>query len=155
MIFVSFGNPYEDFSRLARAIDEYAKITTEKVIVQQGFTNYDFKYVEHFDFCTKEEINNYTEKAEVLVLQGGWGSISDAIEKGKRIVAVPRIMGIEHNHDQIQLVKKLEQLHCLIGVYVIEDLANKIKLAKAFDFSPLKRGSATNEIKLSLEKWFG
>ena len=154
MIFVSFGSHYQDFSRLAKAIDLYALATDEEIIVQFGYTNYRFEHVKSFDFCNRDQMVEYIDNASIIVLQGGWGSISEAIDMGKRIVVVPRINGVEHIHDQVQLVKKLEALECIVAVYDIKYLGEKIHLAKTFHFKNLKRGSATDIINSKLSTWF-
>ena len=43
MILFSLGTHSQDFSRMAKAADDYAAITDEKVIVQTGYTKYDDK----------------------------------------------------------------------------------------------------------------
>ena len=154
MIFVSFGNPYHSFDRLAIAIDKFAFESGEEVIVQTGHTKFDYKYAVSFDFCLQDEMKDYILRAEILVLQGGWGSISDAIDLGKKLVVVPRINGIEHNHDQEQLVRKLESIGCLLGVYDINTLPSIINNAKEFNFKSLKRGNPTNIIQKSIDEWF-
>lgn len=107
MILFSLGTHSQDFSRMAKAADDYAAITDEEVIVQTGYTKYDFKHVkEHFDFCPKDKMEQFMDKANILVLQGGWGGICEAVDKGKRVVVLPRRNGVEHVHDQSQVAKK-------------------------------------------------
>ena len=43
-----------------------------------------------FRFCTKEQMKGYISEADILILQGGWGAISEAMELRKRIVVIPR-----------------------------------------------------------------
>lgn len=154
MILFSLGTHNQDFSRMAKAADEYAATTDERIVVQTGYTHYGFKNVtEHFDFCSKERMATLMGEAEILVLQGGWGGICEAVDKGKRVVVIPRINGVEHVHDQGQVVRKMEQLGCVLGVYDTKDLATVIEKARTFSFRPLKR-AATPVIKETLENWF-
>lgn len=116
MILFSLGTHSQDFSRMAKAADDYAAITDEEVIVQTGYTKYDFKHVkEHFDFCPKDKMEQFMDKANILVLQGGWGGICEAVDKGKRVVVLPRRNGVEHVHDQSQVAKKMDELGCVIA----------------------------------------
>ena len=66
------------FYRMAEAVDALAAQSEEEVIVQTGHTDYDYRHAKAFKFCTKEEMRAYLEKASVLILQGGWGAISEA-----------------------------------------------------------------------------
>ena len=90
MILFSLGTHSQDFSRMAKAADDYAAMTNERIVVQTGYTHYEFTHVkEHFDFCPKEQMQQLMEEANVLVLQGGWGGICEAVDKGKRVVVLP------------------------------------------------------------------
>lgn len=154
MILFSLGTHDQDFSRMAKAADDYAAVTDERIIVQTGYTHYKFKHVkEFFDFCPKEQMTALMDEADILVLQGGWGGMCEAVDKGKRVVVIPRINGVEHVHDQGQVVRKMEQLGCVLGVYDTKDLPNVIEKARTYIFKPLKRGNASI-IKETLEHWF-
>lgn len=155
MIFVSLGTMDMPFYRMAKAVDEWAATTDEKVVVQTGYTDYPYKNVEHFKFCTKPEMQKYMEEAEILVLQGGWGAISEAMEKRKRIVVMPRYDKTEHIHDQFQLIRKLDSLGCVIGVFDEKELPAKIQQAYTFEFKQLKKGNAETLISQKLNEWFG
>ena len=151
MIFSSFGNVPFSFERLAKALDLYAKETGEKVIIQTGYTRYNFCYVEHYAFLNHEQMLDYINDSDLCVLQGGWGTISECIFAGKRIIAVPRIMGKEHNHPQEEIVKMLEGKGCLIGCYDIADLPHLIKKARRSEFKTLPRGNAAQYINPFLD----
>lgn len=153
MIFASFGNSPQDFLRAAQALDEYAKNNSKKVFVQYGTTNYLFKYADGVDFMEQDELLRKLNVASVVVLQGGWGTISEALELGKKIVAIPRRCPDEVHHDQGDLVRKLESLGCLLGVYDEKELGTKIELARTFEFKPLKKGSAQLVIQAKLNEW--
>ena len=154
MIFASLGTMDMPFTRMAKAVDDYAAKIDEEVIVQTGFTNYLYKYAKAFDFCTKDEMQQYIAQADVLILQGGWGAISEAMEQHKRIVAMPRYNKTEHIHDQFQLIRKLDYMGCLIGVFDEKDLPSAVEKAKTFDFKQLKKGNAENIVRQKLQEWF-
>lgn len=154
MIFASLGTMDMPFMRMAKAVDDYAAKIDEEVIVQTGFTNYLYKYAKAFDFCTKDEMKQYIAQADVLILQGGWGAISEAMEQHKRIVAIPRYNKTEHIHDQFQLIRKLDDMGCLIGVFDEKDLPSAVEKAKTFDFKQLKKGNAENIVRQKLQEWF-
>lgn len=153
MIFASLGTMNMAFTRMAKAVDEYASTISDRVIVQSGYTQYPYQYATTFDFCTRDEMQKYIQDAEILILQGGWGAISEAMENHKRIVVIPRYNGVEHIHDQFQLVRKLDALGCVLGVFDEKDLPELMEKAKTFEFKQLKKGNAENLIRTKLEKW--
>jgi uncharacterized protein (TIGR00661 family) len=156
MIFVSFGNaPVEhSFTRLAEAIDRYAETISEECFVQSGNTRYRFKNCRYIDFITHDEMLEKMKQASIVILQGGWGTISEALLLHKRVVAVPRIEGLENYHDQSDLVKKLESIGYLIGVYEIEDLPEAIEKARSISFKYLQRADASGLINKTIKEWF-
>lgn len=154
MIFASLGTMDMPFYRMAKAVDEWAATIDDEVIVQTGYTDYNYQHAKPFNFCTKEEMQDYIDKADILILQGGWGAISEAMEKKKKIVVIPRYDKTEHIHDQFQLIRKLDSLGCVIGVFDEKDLAKKIKLARSFNFQQIKKGNAESLIVKKLNEWF-
>ena len=141
------------FVRMAKAVDNFAETTTDEVIVQTGHTNYDYHHAKAFAFCTKEEMKRYIESADMVILQGGWGAISEAMELHKKIVVMPRHNKTEHIHDQFELVRKLDELGCVVGVFDEKELPAAIEKAKTFDFKMLKKGNAEGIIRAKLKEW--
>lgn len=154
MIFVSLGTMDMPFYRMAKAVDEFAATSKEEVVVQTGYTGYEYKHAKAFKFCTKEEMANYISKASILILQGGWGAISEAMEMRKKIVVIPRHDKTEHIHDQFQLVRKLDSLGCVIGVLDEKTLPQAIEKAMKYDFKQLAKGNAETIIRDTLSEWF-
>lgn len=142
------------FARMARAVDNLAASIQEEVIVQTGYTDFPYRYANAFDFCTKEEMASYMKTADVVVLQGGWGSIREAMSARKRIVAMPRYNITEHIHDQFQLIHKLDSLGCVIGVFDECDLLKAVEKAKTYMFKQLSYGSVEALICNKLQEWF-
>lgn len=143
MIFASFGNSPLPFSRMAEVVDNYAKECGEEVVVQSGKTKYDFKYCTVYPFMNKDTFMANLKSCSIAILQGGWGSISEASELGVRMVVIPRINYIEHHHDQEQLVCALEKEGVVLGCYDTKNLASIIEKAKTYSYKPIKRGDAS------------
>ncbi len=101
-----------------------------------------------------DESKQYIDRASLLIMQGGRGAISEAMEKHKRMVIIPRYDKTEHIHDQFQLIRKLDELGCVIGVFDVKDLPQKIEEARTFDFKQLKKGNAERLIENKLKEWF-
>ena len=180
-ILFSLGTHTQDFTRMAMAVEEYAQHHPEhEMVVQTGYTKYVVHGVkEQFDFCPKDKMISLMDWADVLVLQGGWGGMAEAVDKGKRTVIIPRINGPEHIHDQGQVTRKMEQIGCVLGVYaaeagaelpedefrkkpaVLKDYAHRTFLglesvlnrALTFNFQPLQRGNA-QIVADTLKAWF-
>lgn len=146
MIFASFGNSPVPFFRMAESIENYAEMTGEEVVVQSGHTHFQYKFCKVFPFMDKDTFFYNLQNCSVAVLQGGWGSISEASEMGVRIVAFPRQKGKEHHHDQIQLVRALEAQGICLGCYDESCLPQLIEKAKSYFFKPINRGSAEKDI---------
>lgn len=146
MIFASFGNSPVPFPRMAEAVERYAKESGEEVVVQSGKTEYEFKYCKVQPFMDKETFMANLKACEVAILQGGWGGMSEASDMGVRSVVIPRKNGVEHHHDQEQLVRALEKEGVVLGCYDTANLADVIEKAKTYDYKPIKRGDASKLI---------
>lgn len=170
MIFVSLGTMDMPFERMAQAVDRFAATTDEEVIVQTGWTDYGYEHVaKTFKMCTKDEMSQYQDEASLLIMQGGWGSISEAIEKRKRIVIIPRYDGTEHIHDQFQLIRKLDEIGTVIGVFptvenptdfknqydeTFNKLCVAVEKARTFEFRQIKKGKAESMIRMKMEELY-
>ena len=152
MIFASLGTMDMPFVRMAKAVDIMAAGTKEEVIVQTGWTSYEYKHAKAFKFCTKDEMQQYIDHASLLIMQGGWGAISEAMEKRKRMVIIPRHDKTEHIHDQFQLIRKLDELGCVVGCFDEKDLPACIEKARSFKFEQLDKGNAEILIRQKLSE---
>lgn len=133
MIFVLMGtNPYP-FTRLAAEIDSLTGVYKWDTFVQCGFTQYNFKHCTAQPFLPYADVLQKIKECEVVVTQGGAGSISDGIGFRKPVVAVPRYPQLGESQDeQSCFVQKLEQLGCVLGVYDVADLYQVIQKSKTF-----------------------
>jgi len=145
MVLVIFGNVPIPFPRLAEKIAEISGRSAERFVIQKGCTEHPFPKAQASDFLSANELARLMGEAEVVVTHGGYGTISEAMKMGKKIVAVPRLEG-EHNHSQRELVEALEREGCLLAVYEIADLEKKIGEARVFVPKPLPPGNATRII---------
>jgi UDP-N-acetylglucosamine--N-acetylmuramyl-(pentapeptide) pyrophosphoryl-undecaprenol N-acetylglucosamine transferase len=135
-IFVTTGTYKLQFNRILTEIDiliENKKINCN-VIAQIGSSTYKPKHYKFFDFCGQVELHKQIDNADLIICQGGSGSIMDSLLKGKRVIAVPRLMEFNEFFDnhQIQLVGELESSGLIMAVNDIYDLLNAIKNADKF-----------------------
>ena len=127
MILVLVGtNPY-DFSRLVKKIDEIAERIGIPFVVQTGNTRYRPRHCESFAFKAREEVQALMQAADLVVTQGGYGSMTDALLMGKRLIAVPRLRELNEAQDnQVELVEYFESRGYLKACYDIEKLEGLI-----------------------------
>lgn len=153
MIFSVFGNAPASmsFDRMAKAVDELAKKSEEEVLVQTGNTLYQFKYAKTVAFMGHDELLATLEKASLVILQGGWGTISESVALGKKVISIPRRVGQECNHPQEEVVRVLEEMGCLIGCYDEKQLPEMVEKAKTFVPKKMPKGSATTAINEFLD----
>jgi UDP-N-acetylglucosamine transferase subunit ALG13 len=141
MIFVIFGNVPIPFQRLAEKINEISGRSTNRFIIQKGYTEHPFPNAQARGFFPSRKMARHISEADLIVSHGGFGSISEALKAGKKVVAVPRLEG-EHNHSQRELVEALEKEGYLLAVYDIADLDEQIKAAGDFTPKAFKVGNA-------------
>lgn len=145
MIFVVFGNVPVPFPHLAEKINEISRQSSERFIIQKGYTDHPFPNAQAKDFFSSREMSCHISESSLIISHGGFGTISEALRAGKKIVAVPRL-NEEHNHSQLELVEAMEKEGYLLGVYDIADLERKIKAAREFSPKPFKHGNASRII---------
>lgn len=150
MILVLVGtNPYS-FERLVRAVDEFAGSSGERIFIQLGNTDYIPRNAEYKRFLEKEELLINIREADLVITQGGFGSIADCLRENKKVVAVPRKPELKEAPDrQEELVREMEKLGRLIGVYNIAELPLAIKKAFATEF----RKSEKHNISILVNKF--
>ena len=140
MILVLLGTQHNEFTRLIKEVEKCINTGTinDKVIVQAGFTKYKSDKMEIFDMISNEELTKYVDEATLIITHGGVGSIIMALEKGKKVIAVPRLheYGEHVNDHQRQIIKVFSEKKYLIGIENVDELEVAIKnIAK---FEPVK-----------------
>ncbi len=142
MIFVMLGTQNNSFNRLLKEIDKLIENQTinEEVIVQAGYTKYQPKSekMKVIDFISREELDTFEKDANFIITHGGVGSIITSLEKGKKVIAVPRLheYGEHVNNHQKEIVEKFNRGGNIIGIQSIEELEEAIKRVKDFEPKP-------------------
>ena len=136
MILVTLGTQDKEFVRVLKEIDRLIdkKVITEEVVVQAGYTKYESKNMKIFDYVSKKELEEYMEKANFIITHAGVGSIFDALKKGKKIIAVPRLSKYkEHNNDhQLELIEEFKKENLILPVIEMDELEDAVKSIKKF-----------------------
>ena len=155
MILVTVGSQKFQFNRLLEKIDELISkgIITENVFAQIGVSDYKPKQYEYVDFMTQDEFNKKLEQATIVITHAGTGVIVNAVKKGKKVIAIPRLKEYgEHVDDhQIQLIKQFEELNFIEPCYELDDIEKKLDAVHKNKYS--KYISNTDKLINSIRKF--
>ena len=138
VIVAMVGTAPESFHRLIRPLDDLAGKHGWDVTVQLGNTSYEPIHCKFERFFDREVLLHLIESAELVITQGGYGGIRDALLFNKPIVAVPRYFGLREALDDHQkdMVHAMEEQGYLIGVYDVAQLESAIERARKFVPAP-------------------
>ena len=140
MILVLLGTQNNDFHRLLEEVKKNIELgnISEEVIVQAGFTKYNSKYMKIFNMIPKDDLENLVNKANLIITHAGIGSIEMSLEKGKKVIAVPRLKkyGEHINDHQQDIEKRFNEKGFLIGIDNVKFLGEAIEKSK--NFKPVK-----------------
>lgn len=111
MIYATVGTMHLDFGRLIHALDEYAAMSDERVVIQTGLSKIVPQHADYFPFKPRAELLALQAEARVIVCHAGIGSVIDALQAARPLLVVPRLRRFgEHNNDhQLDLARAVEQ----------------------------------------------
>lgn len=131
------GTQNNSFYRLLEEIDRLIEIgkINDEVIVQAGYTKYESQNMKIIDFVSNDEIEKLEQQADCIITHGGVGSIIGSIEKGKKVIAVPRLKqyGEHVNDHQLDIVEAFDKLGYIIGITDVSQLEKALKRVKEFE----------------------
>lgn len=147
MILVLLGTQNNNFNRLLNAIQENIDngVIDDEVVVQAGFTKFDSKDMKIFSMIDKEKFSKLQDDADLIITHGGVGSIISSLEKGKKVIVVPRLKqyGEHVNDHQIQIAERFKSLGYVKSVLDINELGETIKSMKNFIPNEYKRSKSS------------
>lgn len=116
MILVTLGTQSQKFYRLLEAIE---KLNTDEEIIVQAGGSADFvsSKMKIFDFISYEEMEKYIDEASLVITHGGTGSIIMPLQKGKKVIAAPRLGKYEEHINDHQT--EITSVFCEQG-YILE-----------------------------------
>lgn len=105
LIFVTLGTQDKSFERLLKILDKEIEkgFLKEPVIVQAGYTKYNSKNMEIFDYISNEDFEKYIKECNCLITHGGVGSIFTGLKNNKKILVMPRLSKYKEQHNDHQL----------------------------------------------------
>ena len=142
MIFVTLGTQDKPFIRLINYL-ENSKIQDD-IVIQTGFTDYYSDRFKIFKYLDKDTFDKYMDEANLIICHGGVGTIITALNKNKKILAVPRLAKYkEHQNDhQLQIVNAFLKKRYLVVMNDGDQFDEKVK--EALSFKPNKFVSNNN-----------
>lgn len=155
MILVMLGTQNNSFHRLLEEVDRLIEIgrINEDVIVQAGYTKYESDNMKIIDFVSDDEIEKIEQQADLIITHGGVGSIIGSIEKGKKVIAVPRLKqyGEHVNDHQLDIVESFDKLGYIIGIEDVSQLGEALQ--RVDKFKPKKYIQNTGNIIKIVEEF--
>lgn len=136
MILVTLGTQDKGFARLLQAIDAQidAGLLHDKVVVQAGFTKYESKNMEIFDYIDRDDFAKLLNEANLIITHGGVGTIMTALKAGKKIIGAARLaeFGEHHNDHQTQILESFDEQGFLIYCKELDKLGDYVKRSENF-----------------------
>ena len=128
MIFVTVGTSRNE--QLVINMDKLAPTLDDTVVIQLGSGKYKPKNCEYFDFAPS--LDEYFDKADIIVGGGGVGTIYNLLLRGKKFIAVTS----SHVPDpmQEQLPYELSRQGYLIWCDEVKRIGEALRQAKSFKF---------------------
>lgn len=114
MLFVTVGSQKFPFDRLLARVDQLAGegVITGEVFMQTGVSGYMPQHCRYQSFCHRDQFAALMDRCEILITHGGAGTMVDAIRRGRKVVAVPRLARYgEHVDDhQLELTRRFHEM---------------------------------------------
>ena len=111
MIFVTVGTHEQPFNRLIKEVDRLKKegIITDEVFIQTGFSTYEPQYCDWKNIISYSEMEDYMNRADIIITHGGPATFMGAIAKGKKPIVVPRQekFGEHVNNHQLEFAEQV------------------------------------------------
>lgn len=146
MIFVTVGSQKFPFDRLIQQVDHMIRDgrIEEEVFIQTGTSGY-VPVCGHQAFCERDHFEALMEACSILITHGGAGTMVDAVKRGKKTVAVPRLARYgEHVDDhQMELTRRLHEMNLLCACPDVERLPEVLSGLAGRSFSPFCSNTET------------
>lgn len=136
MILITVGTQDKQFLRILKIVENAIKkgIVKEDVIAQIGYTKFKSDYIKTYEFLSGAELDSYIKEASLIITHGGIGSLTSALNKKKKIFAMPRLSTYkEHINDhQEQIVDKFNKLGYIKRIDDYDDFVREYKNLSKF-----------------------
>lgn len=145
------------FDRLVRSVAELKARgeIPEAVIIQTGVGGLMPEGLEVVETLSFDAMKAYLRDADIVVCHAGTGSLITALREGCRVVAMPRLPGVEHyDRHQDEIARALAARGLISVAHSTEDLSAALKEARARDpiMATSDPAELTAYVKAILEK---
>jgi UDP-N-acetylglucosamine transferase subunit ALG13 len=142
MILVATGTT--GFDNLARAMDRLAPRLGEAVVIQIGAGQYVPQHTQHFRFAPS--LAPYYAEAALVVAHGGLGICLEALQAGKRLIAVSN--PDRHDQHQLDLLSTLAADNYLVWCRDVNSLDQAIVLGRQIVLRPYRTPDCTLHLRI-------
>lgn len=155
-IFITLGSQKFQFNRLLKAVDELCEkeiVDAAGVFAQIGYSDYLPRKYSYKNFLDRDEFSKEMGKADIVITHGGTGAIIGAVKKGKKVIAVPRLVKYgEHVDDhQLQLIKQFDELNLICPCRDTNKLSDALDTVQKASYNGYE--SNTSNIISSIEEY--
>ncbi|EME3477040.1 multidrug MFS transporter [Enterococcus faecium] len=130
MIFVTVGTHEQQFDRLIKEIDRLkeSRLISEEIFMQTGFCNYIPKTCDFQQFLSYEQMEEYIDRARLVITHGGPSTFMNVLKKGKKPIVVPRQKRFsEHVNDhQLEFAQAVKKKG--YDIYVLKEINELLNL---------------------------
>ncbi|MFB8577343.1 PssE/Cps14G family polysaccharide biosynthesis glycosyltransferase [Enterococcus hirae] len=130
MIFVTVGTHEQQFDRLIKEIDRLkeSRLISEEIFMQTGFCNYIPKACDFEQFLSYEQMEEYIDRARLVITHGGPSTFMNVLKKGKKPIVVPRQKRFsEHVNDhQLEFAEAVKKKG--YDIYVLKEINELLNL---------------------------
>jgi UDP-N-acetylglucosamine transferase subunit ALG13 len=147
VIFVTVGTtlPFDELVQVVDRLVERAQLA-EPVVCQIGHGTYLPKHCDHFRFTPN--IEEWLDKASVVVGHGGTGTVSSLLARGRPFVAVSNPNAADDH--QAQFLTRLSQHVSLLWTKDLNELPALIERAPSFQIQSVKGQHLAADLKAFL-----
>lgn len=137
LILVCVGASEYPFDRLLKMVDELCEegvIDGENVLGQIANAKYIPQHYKSFRLCSREEFQEYTNKADIVITHAGTGSVIPPLKLGKKVIVVPRREKYKEHLDdhQLELMQVFVDAGYVVPAESKEDLKKQLQKMKEF-----------------------
>lgn len=155
MIFVTVGSQKFPFNRLLMKIDQLVEDgdIAEPVFAQIGVSEYLPKHYPYQPFMNQTGFEALLSKSDVVLTHGGTGIIFEALQRGKKIIAVPRMAeyGEHVDNHQFQIVTRLDEMNYICPCMSPDNLAAALETVRSRTYRPFQ--SNTGAVAASIREF--
>lgn len=153
MIFITVGSQKFQFNRLLEAADKLAAEGKlgDSALAQTGYSDYIPAHIAYRPFLDRAEYEEKITSAEIVVTHGGTGAIINALKKGAKVIAVPRLARFgEHVDDhQAELTERFDKMGLIRACPDPAGLGDALDEVKTASFKRFE--SSTSSVIASIE----